>query len=364
MAADLDLDALLAPIAGGSPAGADPRQNFDPSSLYFRLRDARAEARAAERQADAAGEQVSAAQWDPVLRLGTDLLLSEAKDLEVAAWCTEALLRLEGLRGFAAGCALMQGLAENFWDDLHPLPDEDGMATRVAPVAGLNGEGGEGTLIQPLRKLVLFNRPDGSGLAVWQYQQSAETAGIGDTARREQRAAAGVIPFAQVEAEAVAAGAPAFANLRRDAMDAATAWRNLSDALDARAGVEAPSTSRVRDLLEEIAGIAGRFAPNEPSPAVEPQSGATLAAAELGHARPVSGDFRINNREDALRVLNEVADFFRRTEPHSPLAYTLDDAIRRGRLTWPELLEEIVPDQDIRDAVLRSLGIRPVPPRE
>jgi type VI secretion system protein ImpA len=120
----------------------------------------------------------------------------------------------------------------------------------------------------------------------------------------------------------------------------------------------------VRDLLEEIAGIAGRFAPDEPSPAVEPQSGATLAAAELGHARPVSGGFRINNREDALRVLNEVADFFRRTEPHSPLAYTLDDAIRRGRLTWPELLEEIVPDQDIRDAVLRSLGIRPVPPRE
>jgi type VI secretion system protein ImpA len=364
MAADLDLDALLAPISAGSPAGADPRQNFDPSSLYFRLRDARAEARAAERQADAAGEQASAAQWGPVLQLGTDLLSAEAKDLEVAAWCTEALLRLEGLRGFTGGCALMQGLVESFWDELHPMPDEDGMASRVAPVAGLNGEGGEGTLIQPLRKLVLFNRPDGGGLAVWQYQQSAEAAGIGDAVRREQRAAAGVVPFAQVEAEAVAAGAPVFANLRRNALDAASAWRNLSDALDARAGAEAPSTSRVRDLLEEIAGIAGRFAPHEPAPAVAPQSVATSAALDPGRAQPVSNGSTITSREDALRILNEVADFFRRTEPHSPLAYTLDDAVRRGRLTWPELLEEIVPDRDIRDAVLRSLGIRPVPLRE
>jgi type VI secretion system protein ImpA len=173
-----------------------------------------------------------------------------------------------------------------------------------------------------------------------------------------------VVPFAQVEAEAVAAGAPVFANLRRNALDAASAWRNLSDALDARAGAEAPSTSRVRDLLEEITGIAGRFAPHDPAPAVAPQSVATSAALDPGRARPVSNGSTITSREDALRILNEVADFFRRTEPHSPLAYTLDDAVRRGRLTWPELLEEIVPDRDIRDAVLRSLGIRPVPLRE
>ena len=48
-----DLAALLAPIAEGAPAGTDLREDYSPNSLYFRLRDARAEARDAERAADA-----------------------------------------------------------------------------------------------------------------------------------------------------------------------------------------------------------------------------------------------------------------------------------------------------------------------
>ena len=48
-----DLAVLLAPIAGEAPAGTDLREDFSPNSLYFRLRDARAEARDAERAADA-----------------------------------------------------------------------------------------------------------------------------------------------------------------------------------------------------------------------------------------------------------------------------------------------------------------------
>ena len=56
------------------------------------------------------------------------------------------------------------------------------------------------------------------------------------------------------------------------------------------------------------------------------------------------------SREDALRALGQIAEFFRRTEPHSPLAYTLEEAVRRGRMTWPELLAEIVADADARNA--------------
>jgi type VI secretion system protein ImpA len=60
-----------------------------------------------------------------------------------------------------------------------------------------------------------------------------------------------------------------------------------------------------------------------------------------------------------LRDLQRIADFFRRTEPHSPLAYTLEEAVRRGRLTWPELLAEVVPDEKVRSGMLAMLGIRP-----
>jgi type VI secretion system protein ImpA len=369
MASDLDLDVLLAPIADDGPTGADPRTNFDPASRYFRLRDARAEARAAERQADAAGSEDEAptAQWVPVLRLATELLATEAKDIEVAAWAIEALLRIDGLAGFTAGCRLMQRLLETFWDDVHPMLDDEGLLGRLAPISGLNGESGEGTLIQPLRKLTLFERPDGSSLALWQYQQSAEVAGIGDPARQAQRIAAGVAPFEQVEAEAVSRPA-IFSTLRRDAAAATTAWRELSAVVDALAGSDAPSSSRVRDLLQDITAIADRFAPAEAAPA---EAGVPVGTASGGvppvvatAAPGASGPRSIATREDALRAIDEAATFFRRTEPHSPLAYTLSEAARRGRLTWPELLEELVPDPDSRDAILRSLGIRPLPPPE
>ena len=74
------------------------------------------------------------------------------------------------------------------------------------------------------------------------------------------------------------------------------------------------------------------------------------------------------SREDALRALGEIANFFRRTEPHSPLSYTLDEAVRRGRMTWPELLAEVVADTNTRNrhpehaghpaAATRGFGVR------
>jgi len=356
MVDEFDLEALLAPISDEMPAGGDPRANFAADSLYFGLRDARAEARAVERQADAAGEEnAPAAQWGPVLRLAVKLLATEAKDLEVAAWCTEALLRADGLAGLAAGFALMQELVERYGEALHPMPDDEGMARHVAPVTGLNGESNDGTLIQPLRKLPLFQRPDGTAVPFWKYQQSVEAAGIGDLARREQRFAAGVIPFEQLETEAAAASAAAFTRLHQDATAANAAWQALASALDARAGKDAPPTSRVRDLLADIAGIAARYAPEGEiaSAATEEEPVVASSAVDLGD---LGG---IRTREEALRRLNEIAEFFRRTEPHSPLAYTLFEAVRRGRLTWPKLLEEIVPDADSRAGILRSLGIQP-----
>lgn len=355
---DDDLAELLAPLAGDAATGIDPRADYSPASRYFRLRDARAEARAAERQADAAGEADAAGQaaWATVRQLARELLAGHAKDLEVAAWYTEALLRSDGLPGLTFGCRLMTGLVERFWDTLHPQPDEDGMDRRVAPVAGLNGEGTDGTLVQPLRKLVLFERADGNTVAFWQYEQSAELAGIGDAARRQQRLAAGVLPFETVETEARAAG-DQLAAVHAAATQAAHAWQALGAALDTRAGADAPSIARVRDLLGAIAAVAGRYA------TVAAELAATVADAPPMSA-PAAVQTRIASREDALRQLQEISEYFRHAEPHSPLAYTLREAVRRARLSWPDLLEEIVPDADNRAAILNSLGIRPTPPSE
>ncbi len=360
-----DLAALLASVPGDAPAGADLRADSSPQSRYFRLRDARAEARAAERAMEADDATTAPPpQWRTVRDLGIEAIAGYSKDLEIAAWVTEALLRCDGLAGFIAGVRLMNGLVEGFWDDLFPLPDEDGMATRVGPVAGLNGQSGEGTLSQPLRRLLLFARPDGAPMQLWQFEQSSDLAAIVDPERRQQRIDAGVVPFDTVENEARAAGMAHFAALRDQAAAAAAAWRELSDALDGRAGADAPPTSRVREILERIATVAARFAaPEGEAPAVAGPDAAPGGAAPSSAAagESASSSAALGSREEALRSLAAIAEFFRRTEPLSPLSYTLQEAVRRARMSWPELLEEIVPDMSLRAQILISLGIRPPP---
>lgn len=370
-----DLAALLAPISEEAPAGTDLREDPSPNSLYRRLRDARTEARDAERAQDAppseddqrplgAGPAIPpAARWQTVRELATEALTTHCKDLEIAAWLAEALLRSDGLIGLAAGFRLMEGLVESFWDEIYPLPDEEGIATRVAPITGLNGLDRDGTLVQPLRKLVLFERPtDGSPFSLSQYEQSAGLLGP------EQRAAA--LPFEVVENEARAAGGDHFALLRDQAAEAAEAWRALGEGLGRRLvkkeEKDALANTRIRVLLEHILEAGDRFgAPGAQasSETATPQpgedEGIVAAAPGRGAAGPAAGG--LTTREDALRALAQIAEFFRHTEPLSPIAYTLQEAVRRSRMTWPELLAEIVPDATSRSAILTSLGIRPPP---
>lgn len=362
----LDLEELLAPISEDAPAGIDVRSDFSPASPYFRLRDARSDARAAERAADASpGEVVSPEDWRTVRALAVKILRDQAKDLEAAAWLTEALVRSDGLQGLAFGAALIARLAERYWDRLYPLPDEDGMETRVAPVMGLNGEGGDGTLIQPLQKLAIFKDGQGEQVLLFQYLQSAELMTIADPKRLEARIAAGVTPFDTMQNAARAASPANYIALRKDFVAAKAAWSDMGEVLDRLAGGAAPPTGRVTETLEKISQFLSSYAPPEVAGATLGEAGADTAAApdadvELAASgkTAIARPGRLASREDALASLSEIADYFRRTEPQSPLAYTIEEAIRRGRLTWPELLAELVHDDQVRNNILSSLGLR------
>ncbi len=357
----------MAPIPGDAPQGSDIREDYTAQSPYNRLRDARSEARDAEKGQDAGSDEAKdpTPMWRTVRDLGLKTLAETTKDLEVAAWITEAYVRSHGLAGLTAGAKLIAGLAEQYWDGVFPLPDDYGVETRVAPVTGLNGREGNGSLIQPLHKLPLFMRSDGSQLAMYQYDGSSQLATLAADARAA-RIAAGAIPFDELEKEA-RAQSRTFAKLRDDAREALAAWQAMAGILDEKASEDPPSTSTVRDMISHVVEIANRYAP--PEAEVPPEAGAEAVGADGTPGVAMAGGVgvpagQIASREDALRALENLATFFRKTEPVSPLAYTLEEAVRRSRMTWPELLEEIVADRDSRNAILTTLGIRPPPPPE
>ena len=366
-----NLEALLAPIPGDAPAGVDIREDYSAQSPYSRLRDARSEARDAEKLLDAGNPDAAdpTPLWRTVRDLAQKTLRETAKDLEVAAWMTEAMIRGFGLLGLAAGARTISGLAEKYWDTIYPLPSEEyGLEDRIAPVQGLNGQDGGGSLMQPLNKIALFDRPDGTPIAYYQYLASEQMTTL-DKARLEARIKAGGIPFGDMEKEA-RAQSRRLAVVRSDAKAALKAWEDMARILDDKAGSESPSSSHVRDLLRALVSVANRYAPPE---AAEPTPTDDADAPEQDDADMTTADAaptmratpgQVMNREGALKQLEDLSAWFRRTEPHSPLAYTLEEAVRRGRLTWPELLEELLTDKDVRDGLLVKLGIRPavVPP--
>ncbi len=362
----LDLNELLKPIAGGAQAGADLRGEGGLTSLYFRLKDARAQARTIERANEASEESaVVPHEWQVVQALAIEAIQTRSKDIEIAGWLIEALSRLEGFVGLEQGFNLARGLLERYWPEVHSI-DEDDAAGRIAPLAGLNGIGAEGALIQPIRMVPLF--PDASfginALWHWTRVQKAPDSPLGRTFS-DARANAGL---AAIRARAMEAGAA------RDAFAALTAT------LERLCGADAPPSSHIRNVLDEVldayrmllgggvdiprnaptaAAAAANGAVKQVAPETiildgqteKPQSAAALEPP------PPAGPRELKTREEAFTEMLRIAEFFRHNEPHSPISYALETLVWRGRMSFVDLLEELIPNAENRKQLLQHAGI-------
>ena len=90
--------------------------------------------------------------------------------------------------------------------------------------------------------------------------------------------------------------------------------------------------------------------------AEEPADGAVAGAADGGGGGGAGGPAQ--NRQQALQKLNEAADYFRRSEPHSPISYLVERAVRWGGMPLMEVLAECVEDPSALQRIQLNLGIR------
>jgi len=368
----IQLEALLAPIPGDKPTGPDLRADANPASDYFKLKDSRFAARAKEREIDAdpslaAGELP---EWRTILDLAPKLLGTQSKDLEIAAWYVEALLRRHGVAGLRDGFRLLRGLVEKFWDGLYPVPDEDGVAAKVAPLTALNGEGADGTLIQPIRKIPLTDGKEPGPFAAWHYEQAQKLATITDEKAKAWHGKAGTATMDQIEASRRATKPKFFVELVDDLQRCQEEFGGLTAALDKLCGSDAPPTSTIRNTLEGVMTVAttlGHDALAAAKAATEGAAAGDGAAAEEGNGAAAPGKAQapglmlgpIRNREDAFGALLQIGEFFRRTEPHSIVPYAVEELVRRGRMLLPDLLGELIKDAAQRKTFFIVAGMKP-----
>jgi type VI secretion system protein ImpA len=371
----LDFDRLLAPISEESPSGVELKEDAALNALFYQIKDAREAARTAERQMQQAAmfgeegemESVDRPDWRKVEDTAIKALTEHTKDLWIAAWLIEALTRRHGFAGLRDGFRLTWELAERYWDGIHPRPDEeDGYAHTVAQLTGLNGDDAEGALISPIEAISIVEGSDGP-LSSIDYRQASELEQITDPDRREQRISQGAVTLQEFDRAVAQTSADHFRGLLEDIQQAEAEFAKLGEVLEPRCGKDeygypaAPPTSNIRNALSEcrerITSIA-RHLLEEAADSVETGDGdgegGEIATVSGGKPPATGGGM---NREDAFRALLQVADFFRRTEPHSPVSYALEQAVRWGRMSLADLMSELINDESARDEMFRRVGI-------
>jgi type VI secretion system protein ImpA len=354
-----DFSALLAPVSKKYPAGQNLRLETDQPNIYQQIKDARIAARATERQQIQGGEKSAKAHWQTVYKLATEALTKKSKDLELATWLTEALLREHGFQGLAAGFQLLHELAKTYWDQLYPLPDEDGLISRVAPLIGLNGEEVDGTLIAPIALIPLVENSNHDSFALWQYKQAIELLKIADPEKRNQRINSGWATLEALE-NIIADSDPAILQAQRTAITACLDhYQALNTLLDSHCGNEAPPSSRISKILTEclecLTSLTLQHLPAVMDSSTEQPNTVESPPSTIASINPLTQNM---TREQVLQNLLIAAQFFRNTEPHSPIPYLLERAARWGKMALPELLKELVSDTSAQTQLEHLTGIK------
>lgn len=356
----LDIENLLAPIAGEAPCGRDPRSDMASSAPFVIVKDAYDLAREAERLLERSFERPEEANqarqrmlrnWAIVCQRGPEIIGAVGKDLRVAVWLTEALLRQNRLGGLRDGLLLAAGLVERYWDGAFPQPepetDDPEDDPRSFTFTVLAGSARECRLAPSLRKLALSDGGKDDPVSLWEYQECERSGASNALAAIEERVQQSAREFKR--------------DLVEDAEACIAAADALEAVLDARCGNKAPSFAGLRELVDQAAALVRPHVEADVLVEIDPSAMADTpesSEVSVGHTppRPPAGGL---DRQSAFRQLEEIAAFFRRTEPHSPIAYALENIVRRGRMSLPELMRELISDEGARQNYFVVAGMQP-----
>ena len=334
----LDIDKLLAPVSEQQPCGED---------LAFSSEiDAIVRARQADDPSIEQGAWVTdlkEADWKFVARQCAQLIEKRSKDLQLAVWLAEAGVKTGGVRGLAGSLELIAALCERHWDGMYPLPDEDGSERRIGNLAWVAARIAPWLRAVPLTE---GNPPGGTAYALSDF----------DVAR-----AHGGEELAKLEAARQRGARSFYRNLLRDCGQCKAAIDRLEQSVDARLGADGPSFSAAKSGLESVLMFVKPLAGEEPAETAALPDAAPAAPAAPGQGGSDAPSARANgplqSRVQALAQLRAVAEFFRRTEPHSPVAYLADKAAHWGEQPLHVWLRAVVKDDASFAHIEELLGV-------
>lgn len=330
------IEQLLEPISPDAPCGED--LEFAPEL------DAIAKAREADDPMLEQGAWVTTvkeADWKFVATQCDKLIATRSKDLKLAVWLAEARARTGGLRGLGEGMQLIAGLCRRYWDAVYPLAEDGDQDLRIGKLRWLAS-----SMPNLIREMALT---EGAGYSMIDFEAARNRPADGE-------------PGPDVDGARKRTSRGFYQKLLQDAAFCKDAIVDAEGAIDACLGADGPSFSNARSTLDDLihtvtlsareVGAVGDGEAAAVPAVVVVEEGAVVQVTALPHATGPA-----QTRTQALAQLREVAAFFRRTEPHSPVAYLAEKAAHWGEQPLHVWLRAVVKDQGVCSQLDELLGV-------
>ena len=321
----VDVETLLAPVSDDNPVGEDLAYDSERQEIEA----------AFERTAAGGSANDGDTDWRAIVKL-IEQQSARTKDIWLAAYLIRAGASMAQLPVVATGADYLAGLVETYWDKVHPQLEEYGFQGRKTPVESLTRIG---EFLGPLRNIILIRHPR---LGEYSSADIERFARGGDSEDGYGMFRGAMQETAPEDLEAVAA--------QLDAIKASLV--RADTVMTANSGGETsvnfqPTYEALASIRKALAGFLpnGAGASEEASADSNSGSGGSSAASSGGgRSGGMGAPGSIESREDVMKALDAIADYYRRREPTSPVPLALKRAREWVTLDFLTVLEDIAPN--------------------
>ncbi|OAL79146.1 type VI secretion protein [Acinetobacter sp. SFB] len=363
----LELEALLKVISDEAPCGIDC--SF--SNEFHAIKQAKTQDDPLLDQGDWIAE-LKQADWNFVSAKSTELLTEKTKDIRLYSGLIKAWSNLYGFEGVAKGLELTQRSLSDFWMLLHPKIDGDDLDQRLGLLQGLINQ-----LPSLVKNIPIINASPFYSLIEYEgllHQQNVRRKHAQDNDQVEAN-----LLLEQFE--------QALSNLSKsfqyqnyqEFLEILNQWNILKDVLDGLMGLDAPSFASIDSQLESIHNNLKKIYKTDAfeSQAVvtghrNTKAGLSISPEAIHSPIEISSTLttmnqqvfqpqiqnHVANREQAMQVLQDMANYFQANEPHSPVSYMLQKTIKWSQMPLHEWLSQVIKNENPLETVHDLLGVQ------
>jgi type VI secretion system protein ImpA len=362
----LELDILLSPISEEYPCGAD----YSFSNEFQAIKKAKTQDDALLEQGDWISEPKQA-DWPFVAAQSVILLSEKTKDIRIYTWLMEAWSNLYGFDGIAKSLELLQKSLDKYWLQIFPEIEDDDLDQRLGLFQGFIG-----LLPAVLKNVPIVNSSPYFNLADYEsflYQENQK--------RRHQQDTEEDIPaensLEDFERALNSTSKQVQYQNYQQFLDILSKWQQLKETFDQLMDLDAPSYSAIDSQIESIqinlkkiykadsftaassvipvaaanSDLSSEYSHTQENQVIHVQQ----IAEQRFQAQPQN---HLANREQAMQVLQDIAEYFQLNEPHSPVSYMLQKTIKWSQMPLHEWLTHVIKNENPLANIQEVLGVQ------